>query len=621
MRNHFFFKVNHVLTENDVSRLVEKTKSKSQGIAQEAEIDSQVEMIKQTLEKREHELNEQLQAQRDVQKAKDLTREGVYTALRGKKSKENTFTKWIYNYHMRPKKHPWNLRRSIMIEIFTGTFKFFGQCAKRIFLYSKAQRKDVRKGRGLLYTLLTGKTEQHGGSTFLSEKEQLQILSPSNKGLLVDGKNKRLSADESFKHLLVVAQTGAGKTTKFIIPNVLQLSDNDNSIIVTDPSGEIFSHTSGYMQSRGFKVLKFDPTAPEHSIYFNPLRHIFSYSGGRTEIDQVKVSLLASSLVSSCLSNSDDAFWRAGAESLIEFFTCCLKDTPKEYHTLYNVYKLVEAMTPDGQLLDKFMVAYVNEQRLKDKWLSLIGNSSSTLQSHIATTQTALKQLGNLQTAKMLSKNTINFTSFRKEKTILYLTFPVNQASFYTFILNLFYTQLFHHYMEARPTAEDLPLYILYDEFGHANIPDFDIIVTNMRKYKVSLSLVLQSFSQLETQYGKEKANTIVEGGVNSKLFFAGANLKTAQLIESMLGRVIQETRYGEDNVNRSEYNLLNADEIRTLPENQAFLLTGNKNPILLDIEPYYRSRRFKNASKFGTAHIHRNQYHKFPLESVLDTV
>jgi type IV secretory pathway TraG/TraD family ATPase VirD4 len=80
--------------------------------------------------------------------------------------------------------------------------------------------------------------------------------------------------------------------------------------------------------------------------------------------------------------------------------------------------------------------------------------------------------------------------------------------------------------MESIPKKEDLPLFILYDEFGHANIPDFDIVVTNMRKYKVSLSVMLQSFTQLETQYGHEKANTIIEGGVNSKLFFAGSSQK-----------------------------------------------------------------------------------------------
>ncbi|MDR3055710.1 MAG: type IV secretory system conjugative DNA transfer family protein [Zoogloeaceae bacterium] len=518
-----------------------------------------------------------------------------------------------------------------MSDLITGTFKFLGKFAQKALLYIYAGRLDIRKGTGFLHMLLTGNAGSNTGARFLSENEQLKILSPSNQGLLVDGKSKRLSLEESFKHLLIVAPTGTGKTSKFVIPNVLALAQNENSIIITDPSGEIFSQTSGYMQSKGFKVLKFDPTDPEHSIYFNPLRYIFTYgtdSTGRTsttKIDPVKVSLLATSLVASSLKSPQDSFWKAGAESLVEFFTYCLKDTPRDYHNLYNVYKLAEAMTPEGNLLDNFMVNYAHEQSLKDKWLSLIGNSNPTTQSHIATTQTALKPLANERLAKILSKNTIRFSDLKKEKTILYLTFPVNEASFYTFILNLFYTLLFHSYMEAIPKKEDLPLFILYDEFGHANIPDFDIIITNMRKYKVSLSLVLQSFSQLETQYGQEKANTIIEGGINSKLFFSGTSQKTAQAIEKMLGKVIRQETYHTDRneqiTNRSEYNLLNADEIRTLPDNQAFFLTGNKSPILLDVLPYFQNSKFKNKPNFGEAHIPANNYHKYELQNILDEV
>jgi type IV secretory pathway TraG/TraD family ATPase VirD4 len=452
------------------------------------------------------------------------------------------------------------------------------------------------------------------------------LFSQSNKGLLIDGQAKRLSLDESFKHLLLVAQTGAGKTTKYIIPNVISLANSQNSIIVTDPSGEICKTTSGYMQSKGFKVLKFDPKDPEHSIYFNPLRYIFSYSSGRTYIDQVKLSLLAQSLVASSLPEENRSFWAVGAEGLIEFFTSCLIDTPREYHNLYNVYKLLEAMTPNGEGLNDFMLAYVNEQRLKDKWLSIIKNSAKeTIQSQLVTAQIALKSLANDQIAKILSKNSINFTDLKKEKTILYMTFPVNEASFYTFILNLFYTQLFHKYMQELPKKEDLPLFVLYDEFGNANIPNFDMVATNIRKYKVSLSLVLQSFSQLETQYGHVKAQTIIEGGINSKLFYAGAGLNTTQAIETMLGKVIHNETYTtnskEERTQRHEYNLLNADEIRTLADNQAFFFTGNKKPVLLDILPYYANGNLKNKPKFGEAHIEKNSFHKFALKCVLNDV
>lgn len=514
---------------------------------------------------------------------------------------------------------------NIMSKLLFDTLKFMGKAAKTAMTYTHARRTDVRNGTGLLHSLLTGTIGSNKGARFLSETEQLKLFSHKNKGLLIDGEKKRLSLDESFKHLLLVAQTGAGKTSKFIIPNVLQLADTENSIIVTDPSGEIFSHTSGYMQSKGFNVLKFDPTDPEHSIYFNPLRFIFSYESGKTYIDQVKVSLLSSSLVASCLPGDHDAFWKAGAENLIEFFTNCLRDTPREYHTLYNVYKLIEAMTPDGSLLNKFMLAYVNEQRLKDKWVSLIGNFNATFQSQLATAQTALKPLANEHIAKLLSKNSIDFKKLKKEKTILYLTFPVNEQSFYTFILNLFYTQLFYEYMAELPKDYELPLFILYDEFGHANIPNFDLISTNIRKYKVSLSLVLQSLSQLENQYGRQKAKTIIEGGINSKLFYSGASLDTAQQIESLLGKVIRDDFYttatNDERMTRREFNLLNADEIRTLPDKQAFFISGNTRPVLLNTIPYYKNGKLKRKCKYGKAYIKPNEYHRYRLNSVLEDI
>ncbi|PIE74389.1 MAG: hypothetical protein CSA18_05350, partial [Deltaproteobacteria bacterium] len=36
------------------------------------------------------------------------------------------------------------------------------------------------------------------------------------------------------------------------------------------------------------------------------------------------------------------------------------------------------------------------------------------------------------------------------------------------------------------------------------------------------------------------------------------------------------------------EYKLLNSDEIRRMDEHQALFLTRNKNPVILDIKPYF---------------------------------
>jgi type IV secretory pathway TraG/TraD family ATPase VirD4 len=92
-----------------------------------------------------------------------------------------------------------------------------------------------------------------------------------------------------------------------------------------------------------------------------------------------------------------------------------------------------------------------------------------------------------------------------------------------------------------------------------------------------------------------------------------------------MLDRVIHEETYTtdtkEERTARNEFNLLNADEIRTLPDNQAILLTGNKNPILLDVLPYFKNSKFKHKHELGEAFIASNNYHKYELLNILDEV
>jgi len=88
---------------------------------------------------------------------------------------------------------------------------------------------------------------------------------------LIDGKHGRLSERQSFQNVCVVARVGAGKTSRYIIPNVLDRAKWPCSIVVNDPKGEVFAETSGYMQARGFRVLTINPEDLDTSSRFNPL--------------------------------------------------------------------------------------------------------------------------------------------------------------------------------------------------------------------------------------------------------------------------------------------------------------------------------------------------------------
>ena len=57
--------------------------------------------------------------------------------------------------------------------------------------------------------------KKNKGARFLPDRDLKKILNGNNRGLLIDGKNLRLSAEESFTHNMVVAPTGAGKSTRY----------------------------------------------------------------------------------------------------------------------------------------------------------------------------------------------------------------------------------------------------------------------------------------------------------------------------------------------------------------------------------------------------------------------
>lgn len=93
--------------------------------------------------------------------------------------------------------------------------------------------------------------KQNNGASFINSSDLKKYVNSHNKGLLVDGVNKRLSVKDSFTHLLLIAKTGRGKTSKYVIPNILDKANQNCSFIINDPSNDIYSKTSEILKKMG----------------------------------------------------------------------------------------------------------------------------------------------------------------------------------------------------------------------------------------------------------------------------------------------------------------------------------------------------------------------------------
>ncbi len=445
------------------------------------------------------------------------------------------------------------------------------------------------------------------GADFAKPSSYSDYLNTRNTGLLIDGDNLRLSKDESYQNVCVMARVGAGKTSRYVIPNVLDKARQNCSMVINDPKGEVFENTSEHLKQNGYRIIVIDPENLERSSRFNPLME------AKTDIELEQVAEILVRCGSSTASGKDD-FWLQGAIRFMSLFIKCLKNAGEEntnWFNLHNLYHLFQNFGQDGTNLDEFMIKYTQyldspeDETLWNEWKGVqVGNKDGVL-SFVMNAITSLKSLSNRSVATLTAISDFNLENIRHEKTAIFVITPAQHAEYYSFLVSLFFRSVFNACMREMPNKKTLPVYVLYDEFGHSTIPNFVSTANTIRGYKVSLSIILQSISQLDAKYGKDTASSI-QGGFNSYLTYSGADPQTASFFERIIGKVKERQKvHLTDTTDRlTEYNLMNANEIRTIKDNEAVFVSKNRQPVLLKTSGYYQIWGFKRQAGKGACRM-----------------
>ncbi len=241
-----------------------------------------------------------------------------------------------------------------------------------------------------------------------------------------------------------------------------------------------------------------------------------------------------------------------------------------------------------------------------EEWQGVRTGNETAVQSFVLTALTALRAFTNKNMVELTASSSFSLADIRDERTIIYFVIPAQHAEYYGFWTSVFFRSVFNACMREMPTKSSLPVYVLYDEFGHSTLPGFVSVANTIRGYKVSLSIVLQSISQLQARYGNAYAYSI-QGGFGSYLTYSGADPQTAQFFESVAGRVVEKQRNRVEDIReyRTEYNLLDAGNVRTLSDEQAVFVAANQHPAIINTMPYFANRRLAGIpARYGQAMI-----------------
>lgn len=362
----------------------------------------------------------------------------------------------------------------------------------------------------------------------------------------------------------------------------------DTSAVVTDPSGEIYSLCGDYLLSVGYKVKLLHVHNLSLSHRYNPLIRCNDHSQARK---------LASILVDSTLKHdSANPFWSDSAKSLISIILRGVRGLPIKEQHLGTVYQLLLKIGAKDEEIHQLFARNLDADGFLE-YESFLTYEDSLRLSILATAKTALAAMSDPELVELLSSESLHFETLRKERTVIFVVVNEDQIPHYSFLLTIFYTQLFQYAMELPDAGLYLPIFFLMDEFGNmGRIPSFSALTTTLRKRLCSISMVLQEKAQLTHTYGLAEASTILNGGCANHIYYPGLGLRTCQEIEKTLGaRSVQHPERPHELLARS---LMTSEEIRTMKPNQALFISGSQKPVRLKTKAWFKCQKFVRRTK-----------------------
>ena len=403
--------------------------------------------------------------------------------------------------------------------------------------------------------------------------------------------------------------SGSGKSASYSIPNAYQCL---GSYVFTDPKGELYDRTAGYLKEQGYDIKVLNLVRPQYSDGYNPLMHISS------ELD---VDVIANTIVKGQKTDSgSDPYWDDMAEMLLKALIYYLIATrPEEEQNLASCAELVRAANKNGgsNLLSDLMSQLPYDHPARMYYKSIEIAPEKTYGSILSSLQSKLGKFDSKDIAELTSTDTINFEEIGNKKTALYVISSDTHTA-YDFLLTIFFSQMIqqlYDYADQNGGRLKERTYFILDEFANiGKIPDFDKKISTSRSRGISFSVILQNIDQLEAVY--EKSYETIMGNCDTHVFLGSNSFKTVEYFSKQLG----EKTIGRDSIsiNKDKQNhrtgkslsdqvmaraLMTPDELRRLDNDLCIIFEKGLKPVKAKKFYYYEHPMAKEMARLEISH------------------
>lgn len=403
--------------------------------------------------------------------------------------------------------------------------------------------------------------------------------------------------------------SGSGKSASYSIPNAYQCL---GSYVFTDPKGELYDRTAGYLKEHGYDIKVLNLVRPQYSDGYNPLMHISS------ELD---VDVIANTIVKGQKTDSSsDPYWDDMAEMLLKALIYYLIATrPEEEQNLASCAELVRAANKNGgsNLLSDLMSQLPYDHPARMYYKSIEIAPEKTYGSILSSLQSKLGKFDSKDIAELTSTDTIDFEEIGAKKTAVYVISSDTHTA-YDFLLTIFFSQMIqqlYDYADQNGGRLQERTYFILDEFANiGKIPDFDKKISTSRSRGISFSVILQNIDQLEAVY--EKSYETIMGNCDTHVFLGSNSFKTVEYFSKQLG----EKTIGRNSIsiNKDKKNhrtgksvsdqvmaraLMTPDELRRLDNDLCIIFEKGLKPVKANKFYYFKHPMAKEMGRVEISH------------------
>lgn len=438
-----------------------------------------------------------------------------------------------------------------------------------------------------------GKKDEKGYSRWCKDKEMknssnIVVVKPiddniSKGGIPIYNNGKEIWLDTGGYHNMIIGSTGSGKSQAISFPFIRVMAKAGESMIVTDPKGELYEGTAKELEKRGYNIILLNFRDPEKGNCWNPFSIPYKlYQQGNTDKAIELLEDLAKNILYDENNKGQDPFWENTSADYFSGLAFALFQDAAEDEVNINSINYMATVGENKIGGTTYIKEYFNSKPTTStesiKVNATISAPSETKGSILSVFNQKIQLFSSRETlSEMLAHNDFDMEDIGRKKTAVFIVIQDEKKTYHS-LVTIFLKQCYETLVRV---AQENPggklkhrTNFLLDEF--ANMPplsDVDAMVSAARSRNIKLSFIIQNFSQLNDVYGKEKAETI-RGNCGNTIYLLSTELAALEEISKMCGDV--KSKKDDKTDSRP---LVTVTDLQNFKEEDALILRSRMRP------------------------------------------